>query len=230
MDDKQAVALAAAKQVQAGMLVGLGTGSTANYFIAEVARRQREEGLRIHAVASSTISARYAATLGLPLLALEHISQLDLYVDGADEISPDFSLLKGRGSDLVKEKLLARAAQQFIVVADESKRVHHMGQNYAIPIEVIPFAWQLTKRRLEVLGGRGDLRLNAKQDGLWISSHGSYVLDMHFENPNAQQLNAMLNDTPGVVEHGIFYQLVTRALIAHNGVISDVSVRFDAES
>ncbi len=222
MNDKQLVALHAAKYVKNGMLVGLGTGSTANYFIEELARLQRDEGLKITTVASSTISAQKAQTLGLPIVALEHISSIDLYVDGADEITPEMTLLKGRGSDLVKEKLLAKAATQFIVVADESKLVRHIGQNFVIPIEVIPFAWQLTKHSLEAIGAQGDLRPNAAKDGFWVTSHGSYVLDMKFnEDIRAETMNDLISNTPGVVEHGIFYGLTDAVLIAANGVVSE---------
>ena len=222
MNDKQLVALQAAKYVQDGMLVGLGTGSTANYFIEELARRQLEEGLKITTVASSTISAQKAQSLQLPIVALEHISSIDLYVDGADEITQDKTLLKGRGSDLVKEKLLAKAAVQFIAVADESKLVNYIGQNFVIPIEVIPFAWQLTKKSLEALGGNGDLRPNAAKDGYWVTSHGSYVLDMKFDQSlTAKVLNDLLSNTPGVVEHGIFYGLAHAVFIAANGQVDE---------
>lgn len=204
------------------MLVGLGTGSTANYFIDELARLSREEGLKVTTTASSAISAQKAQSLHLPIAALEHISHIDLYVDGADEITPDKTLLKGRGSDLVKEKLLAKAANQFIAVADASKLVSYIGQNFVIPIEVIPFAWQLAKKSLQDIGGIGDLRPNAAKDGFWVTSHGSYVLDMKFDkNLDAKSLNALINDTPGVVEHGIFHGLADVILIANNGVISE---------
>ena len=223
MNDKQLVALQAAKYVESGMLVGLGTGSTANYFIEELARLARDEGLQVTTIASSTISAQKAQSLKLPIVALEHISSIDLYVDGADEITPDQTLLKGRGSDLVKEKLLAKAASQFIVVADASKLVRHIGQNFAIPIEVIPFAWQLAKKSLEALGGTGDLRPNAAKDGFWITSHGSYVLDMQFDKSiAASALNALINNTPGVVEHGIFHGLASTILIANDGSIKEM--------
>ena len=222
MNDKQLVAIQAATYVKDGMLIGLGTGSTANYFIEELARRQRDEGLKISTVASSTVSANMAQALHLPIIALEHISYIDLYVDGADEITPDMNLLKGRGSDLVKEKLLAKAATQFIVVADESKLVSHIGQNFVIPIEVIPFAWQLAKKSLIDVGAEGDLRPNAAKDGFWVTSHGSYVLDMKFDkNIDAQALNTLINNTPGVVEHGIFYSLTDAVLIAKNGQITE---------
>jgi ribose 5-phosphate isomerase A len=221
MNDKQLVALQAAQYVKDGMLVGLGTGSTANYFIEELARRQNEDGLKITTVASSTISAMKAQSLHLPIVALEHISGIDLYVDGADEITADMTLLKGRGSDLVKEKLLAKAASQFMVVADASKLVERIGQNYLIPIEVMPVAWQLSKKSLEDLGGQGELRPNAAKDGLWVTSHGSYVLDMKFDAAvDAKTLNALINNTPGVVEHGIFYGLSHALLIATDGVVT----------
>lgn len=222
MNDKQLVALHAATYVKSGMLVGLGTGSTANYFIEELARLQRDENLKITTVASSMVSAQKAQALHLPIIALEHIKSIDLYVDGADEITPEMTLLKGRGSDLVKEKLLAKAAIQFIVVADESKLVRHIGQNFVIPIEVIPFAWQLTKHSLEAIGAIGDLRPNAAKDGFWVTSHGSYVLDMKFnEDMQAETLNDLISNTPGVVEHGIFYGLTDAVLIAANGVVSE---------
>lgn len=222
MNDKQLVALQAAKYVKNGMLVGLGTGSTANYFIEELARCQQEEGLKITTVASSTISAQKAQSLQLPIVALEHINRIDLYVDGADEIDPQMTLLKGRGSDLVKEKLLAKAATQFIAVADESKLVSHIGQNFVIPIEVIPFAWQLTKKSLEAIGGQGDLRPNAAKDGFWVTSHGSYVLDMKFDQSiPTKTLNELINNTPGVVEHGIFYGLTHAVFIAANGTVNE---------
>jgi ribose 5-phosphate isomerase A len=222
MNDKQMVALQAAKYVKNGMLVGLGTGSTANYFIQELARLQREENLKVTTVASSTISAISAQSLGLPIVALEHISSIDLYVDGADEITPDMTLLKGRGSDLVKEKLLAKAATKFIVVADESKLVSHIGQNFVIPIEVIPFAWQLAKKNLENLGANGGLRPNATKDGFWVTSHGSYVLDMTFDKSlDAKTLNDLISNTPGVVEHGIFYDLTDAVYIAAKGLVSE---------
>ncbi len=222
LNDKQLVALQAATYVKSGMLVGLGTGSTANYFIEELARLSRDEGLKVTTIASSSISAQKAQSLHLPIAALEHVSGIDLYVDGADEITPDKTLLKGRGSDLVKEKLLANAADQFIAVADASKLVNYIGQNFVIPIEVIPFAWQLVKKSLEHIGGIGELRPNAAKDGFWVTSHGSYVLDMRFDkNIDAKTLNALINDTPGVVEHGIFHGLADVILIATNGVISE---------
>ncbi|MFQ6403881.1 ribose-5-phosphate isomerase RpiA [Methylophilus sp. 'Pure River'] len=220
MNDKQAVALEAASYVKNDMIVGLGTGSTANYFIDALAERQRTEKLRITTVASSNISMIKAQSAGLTVLSLSQLSQIDLYVDGADEITPDNALLKGRGYDLVMEKLLAKAAKQFIVVADKSKLVSRIGENFAIPIEVMPFAWQAAKRSLEAIGGVGELRQNVAKDGLSITSYGSLVLDMRFDaSLDADRLNALINNIPGVVEHGIFAKLASTILIADQGQI-----------
>jgi len=222
MNDKELVAQHAARHVKDGMLVGLGTGSTANYFIQELARRQNEEGLKITTAASSVISTIKAQELGLPIVALEHIGRIDLYVDGADEITPDMTLLKGRGYDLVREKLLARAADQFLVVADQSKLVYRIGAKYAIPVEVMPFAWRMVKHSLEKAGGRGDLRQNAAKDGLAITSHGSLVLDVVFDPElSSEKLNELLNNTPGVVEHGIFRGLTSAVFVADNGKVEE---------
>lgn len=220
MNDKQAVALEAASYVKNDMIVGLGTGSTANYFIEALAERQKTEGLRVTTVASSNISMIKAQSVGLTVISLAQISQIDLYVDGADEITPDNTLLKGRGYDLVMEKLLAKAAKEFIVVADKSKLVDRIGTHYPIPIEVMPFAWQAAKRSIEAIGGVGDLRPNTAKDGLCISSHGSLVLDMRFDaSLDAHTLNALLNNVPGVVEHGIFAKLAKTILIADQGKV-----------
>jgi ribose 5-phosphate isomerase A len=222
MNDKQLVAIHAAKYVKNGMLVGLGTGSTANFFIEELARLKLEEKLNITTVASSTISMIKAQSLGLVTTALNGLAEIDLYVDGADEITPEMSLLKGRGYDLVLEKLLAKAAKQFLVVADKSKLVDSIGTNYAIPIEVMPMAWKAAKRSLETAGGVGDLRQNVAKDGLSVTSHGSLVLDMKFDkNMSEENLNHLINNTPGVVEHGIFRGLATAILIADNNHITE---------
>ena len=222
MNDKQLVAIHAAKFVKNDMLVGLGTGSTANFFIEELSRRQYEENLKVTTVASSNISMIKAQNLGLNVISLHQVSAIDLYVDGADEITPDMTLLKGRGYDLVMEKLLAKAAKQFLVVADKSKLVDRIGTHYAIPIEVMPFAWKAAKRSIEALGGVGDLRQNVAKDGLSISSHGSLVLDMAFDQSITEsELNDMLNNTPGVVEHGIFVGLTSAVLIADDGKIEE---------
>lgn len=223
MNDKQLVAIHAAQQVRDGMLIGLGTGSTADLFIEELARRYLEEGLKILTVSSSIVSAIKAKNLGLPLVGLETIETLDLYVDGADEVAPDLTLLKGQGADLVREKLLARASQRFIVLIDQSKLVNRIGEKFAIPIEVMPFAWQLVKNNLKSLGGAGDLRKNANNNGYAMTTYGSLILDMQFEKvPEIEVLNYLLNATPGVVEHGIFQDLANVVYLAEDGKVQEM--------
>jgi ribose 5-phosphate isomerase A len=222
MNDKQLAAIHAAKHVQNDMLVGLGTGSTANFFIEELARRQTEENLKITTISSSNISMIKAQSLGLNVIGLQQVNAIDLYIDGADEITSDLNLLKGRGYDLVMEKLLAKAAKQFFVVADKSKLVDCIGTNFAIPIEVMPFAWQAIKKSLEVIGGIGDLRPNVAKDGLSISSYGSLIFDMTFDKSMTEgDLNERLNNIPGVIEHGLFYQLASAVFIAYDGNIEE---------
>ncbi len=225
MNDKELVAQQAAQYVTDGMLVGLGTGSTANYFIDELARRSREQGLKVTTVASSAVSALKAQQLGLAVLGMKQVSRLDLYVDGADEVTQDLTVLKGQGADLVREKLLATASQQFIVLVESSKLVEYIGQHYAVPIEVMPFAWQLVKKQLEAIGGNGDLRQNADKNGYALSSHGSLIADVSFDRSiDAKKLNEALNSMPGIVEHGIFYALATLVLVGVDGQVQQLQV------
>jgi ribose 5-phosphate isomerase A len=168
------------------------------------------------------VSSIKAQQLGLPVLDFEQVSHLDLYVDGADEVSPELTLLKGQGADLVREKLLATASEQFLVLVESSKLVERIGQYFAIPIEVMPFAWQLVKRQLEESGGHGDLRQNAAKNGNAVSSSGSLILDMSFDQYfDVKTLNDMLNSIPGIVEHGIFYGLATMVLVGVDGQVQE---------
>jgi len=217
-NDKQRVAIYAADLVQDGMVVGLGTGSTANYFIEQLAQKQ-QQGLNFTTVASSVVSTIKSQQMGLNQIAIEQVTTLDIYVDGADEVTADLTLLKGRGSDLVREKILAKASKQFYVLVDNSKLVSRIGENYPIPIEVMPFAWQVVQKSLQQIGGKGELRSNAGGDDLVVTSHGSLVLDMVFADIDHASLNTLLDGIPGVVEHGIFYQLASEVLIANNGQV-----------
>jgi len=218
MNDKQLVAEYAAARISDGMTVGLGTGSTANYFIEALARRCTAEGLRIRCVASSVPSTIKAQAQGLPLLALEHLEQLDVYVDGADEVTDDLCLLKGRGFDLVREKLLAKAASAFWVLIDPSKRVSRLGQNFPIPLEVMPFAWHLVQAGVASIGGEAQLRANSGGDGLAITAYGSLVLDARFAVPVPDELlDQQLNAIPGIVEHGVFKGLASAVFCADQG-------------
>lgn len=222
MNDKELVALHAANLVKDGMIVGLGTGSTADCFIAELAHRQ-QQGLQVTTVASSIVSMQKAQQLGLPLIAIEHLQKLDLYVDGADEVSPENILLKGQGADLVKEKLLATVCDQFVVLVDQSKKVGEIGERFPVPVEVIPTAWQLVQQQLVLVGGQANLRQNSNGSGLAVTSHGSLVLDVVFPAElTIQQIDAALNAMPGVVEHGVFIDLASVVLLAVDGKVEEI--------
>ena len=221
MNDKELVAHQALQYVSENMIVGLGTGSTANYFIDALAKRNKEENLKIRTVSSSVVSMIKAKEAGLPIIAMEQIKEIDLYIDGADEITPDLNLLKGRGYDLVREKLLARSAKKFIVIADESKIVENIGDNFPVPSEVQPFAWELVKNIL-MKKGTGDIRINSAKDGYAITSCGNFVLDFNYTEKNIEKLNALLCQTPGIVEHGIFYNIAHGALISSNGKVREI--------
>jgi len=210
---KHYVAEHAVKLVENGMTVGLGTGSTANLFIDAIARRFREEELQVRVVASSLISALRAQQAGLAVLALDQLTGLDLYIDGADEVTPDLTLLKGRGQDLVAEKLLASSADAFYVLVDDSKLVKQIGDNFPIPVEVIPSAWQLVRSTLQKYGGSGELRLNASGDNVFFTASGSVVLDMQFADMPCEAIVKVLTGMPGVVEHGIFSDVAKAVLV-----------------
>jgi len=222
MNDKQAVSEYALNYVQNGMTVGLGTGSTANCFIEALADRYQQENLQIKTVASSLVSQLKAQQLGLPIIAIEHIEKLDIYVDGADEVTPDMTLLKGRGSDLVKEKLLVEAAEQFIVLIDPSKQVSRIGDNFPIPAEVLPFAWKLVQQKMRNAGAQVTLRKT--DSGLAVTSCGNLVLDLIFDSElSTTTLNDLLNATPGIVEHGIFHNLADIILLANKGKVTQIT-------
>ena len=221
MNDKELVAQQALQYVSENMIIGLGTGSTANCFIDALAKRNKQEKLNIRTVSSSVVSMIKAKEAGLPIIAMEQINEIDLYIDGADEITPDLTLLKGRGYDLVREKLLARSAKKFIVIADESKIVENIGDNFPVPSEVQPFAWELVKNIL-MKKGTGDIRINSAKDGYAITSCGNFVLDFNYTEKNIEKLNALLCQTPGIVEHGIFYNIAHGALISSNGKVREI--------
>ena len=224
MNDKERVAKKAAMEVSSGMVVGLGTGSSADCFIEALAQRHHEEGLDVQTVASSIVSMQKAQRLGLPIMAIEHLNQLDYYVDGADEVTDALVLSKGQGADLVREKILATAADRFIVLIDESKRVRQIGDRFPVPVEVIPFSWQLVVQALQGVGAQAVLRPNANNSGLAVTSYGNLVLDVDFGSLlTAEQIDTTLNAMPGVIEHGVFRDLASVIYIGVDGVVEELT-------
>ncbi|KAI7255672.1 hypothetical protein KC345_g11095, partial [Hortaea werneckii] len=198
---KQLAAEKAVEYVEDGMKVGLGTGSTAYWAIRKLGERVRE-GLKITAVATSQASEDQARELGIPLVLFGDIDQLDLTIDGADELDASLQLIKGGGGALLREKIVAMGSTRMIVVADESKAVTTLGK-FPLPVEIVPFAWEWTVADLAKLGCKPELRRSG--DELYKTDNGNYIADCRFEAiVSAPELALSLQRIPGVVEHGLF--------------------------
>jgi len=208
---KRLAAERALELVRDGMAVGIGTGSTARFFIEGLGRKVAE-GLQIKGVPTSERSAELARAAGVPLL-YDLDGQLDLAVDGADEIAPDLGLVKGRGGALVREKLVACAAQRFVVIADDSKLVPRLGQG-ALPVEVIPFLWRETARRIAGLGLSWEVRGGERSP--FMTDNGNLVLDLACTSgiDDPARLAAELKGRLGVVDHGLFLGLAAGCIVA----------------
>lgn len=220
-DSKRQAGLLAAAQVEPGMRVGLGTGSTAVHFMHELVRRKREDGLDVTFVSSSHSVNLMAAEAGIPLLPLDQVDRVDLYADGADEVDPRGRLIKGRGAAMLREKILVHLADRFLVLIDESKRVARLGEKFPVPIEVTSMAWQLVRDAVRTWGGEATVRLaGGSKDGPVISDQGNFVLDARFPpGTDLAALGPRLDGLPGLVEHGLFldYAAKTRIILGGAG-------------
>jgi ribose 5-phosphate isomerase A len=201
-DQKRRAAQAAVEYVKDGDVVGLGTGSTARYVIVALAERVKA-GMNIRGIPTSRETAELARRLGISLIEGDDHWQIDVAIDGADQVDPRLNLVKGGGGALLKEKIVAAAARQFIVIVDASKRVPVLGAPTPLPIEVVPFGWGCTARQIEKLGGKVALR---ERDGrIFLTEAGHYILDLFIERiPDAVATEAYLNGISGVVETGLF--------------------------
>ena len=204
---KQAAAERALELVKPGTIVGLGTGSTARYFIEGLAARVRS-GLKVQAVATSLETRAQAEAGGIPITEKVDGS-LDLAVDGADEIDPAVNCVKGRGGALLREKIVAHASRRFVVIADETKLVGRLGRG-PVPIEILPFLWEATRRSIESLGGRPELRM--APGGPFKTDNGNLVLDTAFGAVDAA-LGVAIHAIPGVIEHGLFFGIAKAAIV-----------------
>lgn len=216
--DKKAAALAAVAEVRDGMIVGLGTGSTAYHAIAAIGERVAA-GLSIRAVATSEASGAQARGLGIPLLDMADVAALDLTIDGADEIDDRCLAIKGAGGAMTREKIVATASARMVVVADASKRVEAIGRAAPVPVEVLPFARSFVTDRLEGLGASVVLR--QRDGGDYRTDSGNLVLDARFASlRDPRELSATLDALPGVVGHGLFLVEVDAAYIATEGSVT----------
>jgi ribose 5-phosphate isomerase A len=216
--EKRTAAHAALGYVRNHMILGLGSGSTATYFLELLAEAVRRDGLAIEAVATSLAIETKAAELGLRICGPRRGLRIDLDIDGADEIAPDLSLIKGAGGALLREKIVARHSRRFFVIADSSKRVAQLGRRH-VPLEVSTFAAPWVMDDVAGLGGKAELRMDQrKPDEPFLTDQRNYLLDCDFgligDPSTSAALAARLRDIPGVLDHGLFLGLARAAFIA----------------
>jgi ribose 5-phosphate isomerase A len=212
MNPKQVAAEKAVEFVKNGMIVGLGTGSTAFWATQKIAQRI-SEGLTIRAVASSASTEALAGQLGIPLVPFSSIDHIDITIDGADEVDDQLNLIKGGGGALLREKILAGNSSRFYVVVDESKRVPRLGR-FPLPVEIVPFASNLTIRRLQELNCEPVVRMVKGSE--FITDNGNLIADCSFkEIPDPKALQQRINLIPGVVENGLFVDMATAVVVGY---------------
>ena len=218
--EKENAAMAAMEYVEDGMTIGLGTGSTAKYFV-EMLAEEVADGLVVRCIETSEQTRRLASSLGVPLIPFEQVERIHLTVDGADEVDPQGQLIKGGGAALLREKIIANASDHMVVIADPSKQVERLGE-FPLPVEVTPFGYTITAKLVyDVLAASGidrpRVQLRSLTNGeLVVTDGGNHILDCHCERiPDAEALAARLSNVPGVVEHGLFIGLARTVIIGN---------------
>lgn len=211
ISEKQRSAEAACEYVKDGMIVGLGTGSTAEFAVKKIGELVRN-GLSIRGIPTSDSTKILAESEGIPLIDFSETMFIDLTIDGADEIDANLNMIKGGGAALLREKIVASASREEIIIVSVSKLVQQLGA-FPLPVEVIPFGWQVVFNQLESLQGNPELRLKQGQQS--VTDQGNFIVDCHFRKiENPEQLEQHLNMIPGVVENGLFINLCTRMIMA----------------
>ena len=213
---KQAVADAAIREVKSNMILGLGSGSTAALMIKSLANEIRSGKLKnIKGVATSFQSEVLALELDIPLIDLASVSQIDLAIDGADEVDPGFQLIKGGGACHVREKLVASKANKLLIVVDETKLVQNLNQSFPLPVEVLPNAWKQVQEVIVEMNGSSTLRMATKKAGPIVTDQGNLILDVLFNDgiKNPKEIEMNINNIPGVLENGLFVDLTDKVLV-----------------
>ena len=215
-NQKKIAAEKATERVRSGMVVGLGTGSTVYYALLKLGEMVRE-GLDIIGIPTSAGTEKIATAQQIPLTTLATHPSLDLTIDGADEVDPDLNLIKGGGAALVREKIIANASKEILIVVDESKVSRVLGTTFPLPVEIVRFGWEATQTEVDRICGKSTLRLAPDQDGNQhplITDNGNYILDCHFDGiPAPEAVELQLNNIPGVVENGIFVNRADKIII-----------------
>ena len=217
---KRQAAISALDEIRADMIVGLGTGSTASHFIRELGSRVRA-GLQVLGIPTSEASRILAEEVGVPLTSLKEHPEIDVTVDGADEVSPDLDLIKGLGGALVREKIVAHASKRVIIVVDDSKMVGQLGMRAPIPVEVVPFAVDSVKLKLERWNGSAVVR--QLQGQRFVSDNGNLILDWQYgriENPF--EVESKLKAITGVVDSGIFARVAAMVVVAEKSSVRKI--------
>ena len=210
---KKLAGVKAAEQVKDGMIVGLGTGSTVEYTLRKLGERVRNENLKIKGIPTSIHTKRIAKEEKIPLTTLDENPEIDLTIDGADEVDSFLNLIKGGGGALTREKIIAFHSKREIIVVDDSKVVKALGIDFDLPVEVVKFAWQSTKKALEKFDCEVKLR-EIMENEPYITDNGNYILDCEFERiMEPEELERDINNIPGVVENGLFVDLVDEVIV-----------------
>ncbi|MGB7585945.1 MAG: ribose-5-phosphate isomerase RpiA [Terriglobales bacterium] len=217
--EKEIAARASLRFVQDGNIVGLGTGSTAAHAVRLLGERVRA-GLKIRGIPTSTATKDLARAAGISLTTLDEFQQIDVTIDGADEFDPQLNLIKGGGGALLREKIIASASKQVVIIADSSKQVATLGK-FPLPVEVITFAEALISKKIAALGAKVQRRQSA--DGKpFITDEGHHILDCHFgQIADPPALARILSDMPGIVEHGLFIGMASVVLIAKGDEVQE---------
>ena len=213
---KKVVADASIREVKSGMILGLGSGSTAALMIKSLADEISSGKLQnIKGVATSFQSEVLALELDIPLIDLASVSQIDLAIDGADEVDPGFQLIKGGGACHVREKLVASKANKFLIVVDETKLVQKLNQSFPLPVEVLPNAWKQVQQVILEMNGSSTLRMAIKIAGPVVTDQGNLILDVLFNDgiKNPKDIEISINNIPGVLENGLFVDLTDKVLV-----------------
>lgn len=213
---KKAVGYKAASFVEPKMIVGLGTGSTAKYFIEKLIERNKLENLNIQVVASSLQSLQLAQKGGLPIADINTLHSIDLTVDGADEIDKEKRMIKGGGGALLREKIVASMSKELIIIVDESKKVSLLGAR-KLPVEVVPFACQSTLYKIQKLGWKADFRTKENSKDRYVTDNGNYIVDIYFPHllSHPEEEHKLLKEIPGVIETGLFFHLAGRVITGY---------------